>query len=236
MTRATAARDLAHWSPRPLPPRTAMQGRLVRLEPIDPQRHGSALFRAAEGPGADPRLWDWMAVGPFGSEVAFRAWLEPLPASSDPLFFAIATEPDGVPRGMASFMRITPAHGVIEIGNIWLGAGLQRSPAATEAMWLLARRAFDELGYRRLEWKCDARNGRSIRAALRLGFSFEGVFRQHMVIKGLNRDTAWFALLDRDWPRVDAAFRAWLDPANLGADGRQKRRLEEIRASLADPP
>lgn len=236
MTRAADGRDATPWSPRSLPPRTAMQGRLVRLEPIDPQRHGSALFRAAEGPGADPRLWDWMAVGPFGSEVAFRAWLDPLPASADPLFVAILTEPDGVPRGMASFLRITPAHGVIEIGNIWLGTGLQRSPAATEAMWLLARRAFAELGYRRLEWKCDARNGRSIRAALRLGFSFEGVFRQHMVIKGLNRDTAWFALLDRDWPRVDAAFRAWLDPANLGPDGRQRRRLEEIRASLADPP
>ncbi len=236
MARAADGCDATPWSPRSLPPRTAMRGRLVRLEPIDPQRHGSALFRAAEGPGADPRLWDWMAVGPFGSEVAFRAWLDPLPASADPLFVAILTEPDGVPRGMASFMRITPAHGVIEIGNIWLGAGLQRSPAATEATWLLARRAFDELGYRRLEWKCDARNGRSIRAALRLGFTFEGIFRQHMVIKGTNRDTAWFALLDRDWPRVDAAFRAWLDPANLGPDGRQRRRLEEIRASLADPP
>ncbi|BCX16508.1 MAG: N-acetyltransferase [Geminicoccaceae bacterium] len=235
MTGTIDTPDLDGWQPRPLPPRTPMQGRLVRLEPIDPQRHASALFRAAEGPGADPRLWDWMTVGPFGSEAAFRAWLDLLPASEDPLFFTILTEPDGVPRGMASFMRITPEHGVIEIGHIWLGTGLQRSPAATEAMWLLARRAFDELGYRRLEWKCDARNGRSIRAALRLGFTFEGVFRRHMIIKGRNRDTAWFALLDRDWPRVDAAFRAWLDPTNFGPDGRQRRRLEEIRTSLPGP-
>lgn len=226
------ADDLAGWRPRPPPPRTAMAGRLVRLEPLDPARHGAALFRAAEGPGADPRLWDWMAVGPFGSEAAFRAWLDPLPASDDPLFFAILTEPDGVPRGLASFMRITPAHGVIEIGNIWLGVGLQRTAAATEAMALLARRALEELGYRRLEWKCDARNARSRRAALRLGFAFEGIFRQHMVIKGGNRDTAWFAMLDRDWPRIDAAFRAWLDPANQGPDGRQLRTLEEVRAAL----
>jgi len=229
------AEDLAGWTERARPPRTPMQGRTVRLEPLDPERHGAALFRAAEGPGADPRLWDWMAVGPFGSEAAFRAWLDPLPASEDPLFFAILTEPDGVPRGMASFLRITPAHGVIEIGHIWLGVGLQRTTAATEAMWLLARRAFDELGYRRLEWKCDTRNARSRRTALRLGFAFEGIFHQHMVIKGENRDTAWFALLDRDWPRADAAFRAWLDPANFGPDGQQRRRLEEIRASLAGP-
>lgn len=223
---------LSGWTVRPMPPRTALQGRLVRLEPVDPERHAAALFRAAEGPGADPRLWDWMAVGPFGSEPAFRAWLDTLPASEDPLFLAILTEPDGVPRGMASFMRITPEHGVIEIGNIWLGVGLQRTPAATEAMWLLARRAFEELGYRRLEWKCDSRNVRSRRAALRLGFAFEGIFRQHMVIKGANRDTAWFAMLDRDWPLADAAFRAWLDPANFDAEGGQRRSLEQIRAAL----
>ena len=227
------AEDLAGWTARPRPPRTPMQGRTVRLEPLDPERHGPALFRAAEGPGADPRLWDRMPVGPFGSEAAFRAWLDPLPASEDPLFFAILTEPDGVPRGMASFLRITPQHGVVEIGHIWLGVGLQRTTAATEAMWLLARRAFDELGYRRLEWKCDTRNARSRRTALRLGFAFEGIFRQHMVIKGENRDTAWFALLDRDWRQVDAAFRAWLDPANFGPDGRQRRRLEEIREAIA---
>jgi RimJ/RimL family protein N-acetyltransferase len=225
--------DLAGWTARPRPPRTPMQGRTVRLEPLDPERHGPALFRAAEGPGADSRLWDWLPVGPFGSEAAFRVWLDPLPASNDPLFFAILTEPDGVPRGMASFLRITPQHGVVEIGHIWLGVGLQRTTAATEAMWLLARRAFDELGYRRLEWKCDTRNARSRRTALRLGFAFEGIFRQHMVIKGENRDTAWFALLDRDWPLADAAFRAWLDPANFGPDGRQRRRLEEIREAIA---
>lgn len=225
--------DLTGWTARPWPPRTAMRGRTVRLEPLDPERHGAALFRASEGPDADPRLWDWMAVGPFGSEAGFRAWLDPLPGFEDPLFFAILTEPDAVPRGMASFLRVAPAHGVIEIGNIWFGVGLQRTAAATEAVWLLARRAFEELGYRRLEWKCDALNERSRRAALRLGFTFEGVFRQHMVVKGRNRDTAWFAMLDRDWPLVDAAFRAWLDPANFGPDGRQRRGLEAIRAGLA---
>lgn len=224
--------DLRVWRPRPTPPRTAMRGRFVLLEPLDPGRHSEALFAAAEGPGADPHLWDWMAVGPFGEAAAFRRWLETVEPSADPLFFTIVTLPDGVPRGMASFMRITPAHGVIEIGNIWFGVGLQRTAAATEAMALLARRAFDELGYRRLEWKCDARNERSRRAALRLGFAFEGIFRQHMVIKGRNRDTAWFAMLDRDWPRIDAAFHAWLDPANQGPDGRQLRSLEEVRAAL----
>ena len=227
------AEDLAGWTARPRPPRTPMQERTVRLEPLDPERHGSALFRAAEGPGADSRLWDWLPVGPFGSQAAFRGWLDPLPASDDPLFFAIPTEPDGVPRGMASFLRITLQHGVVEIGHIWLGVGLQRTTAATEAMYLLARRAFEELGYRRLEWKCDTRNARSRRAALRLGFTFEGIFRQHMVIKGENRDTAWFALLDRDWPLADAAFRGWLDPANCGPDGTQRRRLEEIRHAIA---
>ncbi len=224
--------DLGHWTARPLPPRTAMEGRFVRLEPLDAARHGAALFAAAEGPGADPRLWDWMWVGPFGDEAPFRPWLETVESSSDPLFFAILTLPDGVPRGMASYLRITPEHGVIEIGHIWLGVGLQKTPAATEAMALLARRALGELGYRRLEWKCDARNERSRRAALRLGFTFEGIFRQHMVVKGRNRDTAWFAMLDADWPRVDAAFRAWLDPANFDAAGRQRRSLAEIRASL----
>ncbi len=210
-----------------------MRGRLARLEPVEPARHGAALSRAAEGPGADPRLWDWIAVGPFGSGAAFRAWLDPLPASEDPLFLAIVSEPDGIPRGMASFMRITPAHGVIEIGNIWPGVGLQRTAAATEAMALLARRAFDELGYRRLEWKCDAQNERSRRAALRPGLGFEGIFRQHMVMEGRNHDTAWFALLDRHWPRVDAAFRAWLDPSDLGPHGRQRRSLEASRGELA---
>jgi len=219
------------WSARPAPSVTqAIEGPTVRLEPLDPDRHGPSLFAAAQGPGADPLLWTYLSYGPFADAGEFTAWLRASAASTDPLFYAIVDRASGQARGMASYLRITPAHGVIEIGHIWFGAGLQRTPEATEAIYLLSRHAFDDLGYRRLEWKCDALNARSRRAADRFGFTFEGIFRQHVVVKSRNRDTAWFAIVDRDWPVIRAAYEAWLSPNNLDSEGRQRRSLAEMRA------
>jgi RimJ/RimL family protein N-acetyltransferase len=199
----------------------------VRLEPVDPAGHAGALFAA----GSEPRIWDYLGVGPFEDEAAMRAWLDACAASEDPLFFTILV--DGRPEGMCSYLRIEPGQGVIEIGWIWFSPALQRTRAATEAIFLLARTAFD-LGYRRLEWKCDARNQPSRRAAERFGFTYEGVFRQHMVIKDRNRDTAWYAIVDQEWPSVREAFEGWLADENFDEGGRQRERLDEIRARLGD--
>jgi RimJ/RimL family protein N-acetyltransferase len=204
-------------------------GDRVRLEPLDAARHAPGLFAAAQGPGADPKLWDFLGYGPFADEAEFAAWIRSDAAGDDPLVFAILDAATAEPRGVASYLRISPEQGVIEIGHIWFGAALQRTPAATEAIYLLARHAFDDLGYRRLEWKTDALNARSRRAAERYGFQFEGIFRQHMVVKDRNRDTAWYAMLDHEWPAARNAFEAWLDPANFDSAGRQKRALAELR-------
>jgi RimJ/RimL family protein N-acetyltransferase len=215
---------------RPPAPETVLEGERVRLEPLDPGRQAAELFDAAQGDGADPDLWRFMGYGPFADVEAMRAWLETAAASRDPLFLAVVDRASGRAAGIVSYLRIEPEHGVIEIGHIWFGHTLQRTPAATETIHLLARHAFDDLGNRRLEWKCDADNARSRRAAERFGFTFEGVFRQHMVVKDRNRDTAWYALLDSEWPAARAAFEAWLAPGNFDADGRQRRSLAELRA------
>ena len=198
----------------------------MRLEPFEPA-HQAPLYESLHDDG-DPHLWDYLPYGPFGRE-DWHQWFESARASTDPLFFALVV--DGVPLGQASYLRIEPEHRVIEIGHIALGPALQRTPAATEAMFLLARHAFEELGYRRLEWKCNALNARSCRAAERLGFTFEGIFRQHMIVKGQNRDSAWYSIIDGEWPACRAAFEAWLDPGNFDAAGRQLRSLAEIRAA-----
>jgi RimJ/RimL family protein N-acetyltransferase len=216
------------WAPARVPDRCVLAGPTVRLEPVDPVSHGRALYAAATD-SRDPHLWDYMSVGPFGDEGDFQAWLEATAQSRDPLFFTVIDQATDRPGGMASYLRITPAHGVIEIGSIWFGPTLQRTRQATEAIFLLARHVFDDLGYRRLEWKCDARNERSRRAAERFGFRYEGTFAQHMVVKGRNRDTAWFAMLDRDWPATGAAFRSWLRPENFDNAGRQRQGLAAIR-------
>ena len=217
------------WHPVAPPDASPLRGTRVELVAVDPAAHTEALFEAAEGKGADPALWVYMPVGPFGSAEAMRTWLEQIASSTDPRFYVIVDRATGKPAGVASYLRITPEHGTIEIGHIWFGSTLQRTPGATEAIYLLARHAFDELGYRRLEWKCDSFNERSRKAADRFGFVFEGVFRQHMVVKGRNRDTAWYAIVDRDWPTVRAAFEAWLDPSNFDEAGRQRRSLSELR-------
>lgn len=217
-----------HWQPRPLPPHAALAGRFVTLEPLDAARHADDLWAALHAPPADPQQWQYMAYGPFAARAEFDAWLAGLAAGSDPLFFAVRDHATNRIVGQLSLMRITPAHGCIEIGHVLFAPPLQRTPGATEAIYLLARLVF-ELGYRRLEWKCDALNTRSMRAAERLGFLAEGLFRQHLVVKGRNRDTAWFAMLDHEWPACRAAFERWLAADNFTADGRQQHRLEELR-------
>ncbi len=223
---------LTDWTGAKPPARAPIAGRFVTLAPVDVARDAAPLFRAAEGAGADPALWDYMPVGPFGTQDAFTAWLQEAVASTDPLFFTIVDNATGIPGGILSYLRIDPPNGVIEIGHIWFGAALQRTRQATEAIYLISRDAFEHLGNRRLEWKCDALNARSQRAARRFGFTYEGTFRQHRVVKGYNRDTAWFAILDRDWPHIARAHETWLADANFDARGQQRRRLEEIREGV----
>lgn len=216
--------DLAQWSPRPRPERRIHEGRYVRLEPLDPARHGSDLYAACSGPEAED-LFRYLFESPPASRAAFDPWLEKSAASEDPLYFAVVDQASGRAVGRLTFMRIDSTHGVIETGSILFGPALARTQGATEAIYLQARHAFDDLGYRRFEWKCNNSNEPSKRAAERFGFTFEGVFRQHMVVKGQNRDTAWYAMLDRDWPARRRAFERWLSPENFSTTGGQRRSL-----------
>lgn len=192
-------------------------GRHATLEPLRPE-HAGALHEA----GADERIWTYLPYGPWPDPEDWTAWVEQAAATVDPWFYAVCTDR---PRGVVSFLRCEAQHGSIEIGHIWFGAGLARTTAATEAVHLLARHAFDDLGHRRLEWKCNAANDASRRAAERFGFTYEGTFRQHMVVKGSNRDTAWFSITDAEWPERRGAFEAFLAPENFDADGRQRQPL-----------
>jgi len=197
-------------------------GRTVTLEPLDVARHAQPLYDASHG-SVDPegRIWTYMFYGPWDNFQAFRAWIEAQAKSADPLFFAIVPRVTRKPAGMAAYMSIRPEAGVIEIGNIWLAPVLQKTREATEAIFLLMRHAFEELGIRRLEWKCDSLNAPSRAAAARFGFTYEGVFRKHMVVKGRNRDTAWFSMTDDEWPAIRAEFQRWLDDRNFDQAGRQ---------------
>lgn len=211
------------------PQRTTLDGRAVSIVPLDPVAHADALFKGACGE-ENERLWRYLFEGPFATRAAFDTHLQQKARSEDPLFFAILDKPSGYAVGYAAYMRIEPAHRVIEVGSILYTPRLQRTIGATEAMYLMARHIFDDLRYRRYEWKCNALNAPSRSAALRLGFTFEGIFRQHMIIKGRNRDTAWFSMLDSEWPKRKAAFERWLDPSNFDAKGRQKVSLSGINA------
>jgi RimJ/RimL family protein N-acetyltransferase len=220
--------DLAHWTARPRPDAPFLEGRWCRLERLDPARHGDSLYAASAAPSAEQRfryLWE----SPPADRADFDAWITRAAAGEDPRFYAVIDPATGRAEGRQALLRITPEHGVIEIGSILWGPQIARTRIATEALYLFARYAFDTLGYRRFEWKCDARNEPSRRAALRFGFGFEGIFRQHMVIKGQNRDTAWYGMPDADWPAIKADMERWLDPANFDAEGRQKRSLAECR-------
>jgi RimJ/RimL family protein N-acetyltransferase len=206
------------------PERVVLEGHYVKLVPLSAAGHGDALWQAVGGLDK-AALWDYMPDGPFADRVALDTVLQAKTTSEDPFFFAILDQRTGLAAGHASLMRIDAKNRVIEVGGIMYSPALQRTRGATEAMYLMARYAFDNLGYRRYEWKCNSFNEPSRRAALRLGFQFEGIFRQHMIIKGRNRDTAWFSMLDSEWPARKEAFERWLDPANFNADGRQKTPL-----------
>ena len=204
-------------------------GRRIRqtLEPLDTGRHAADLWRAIAG---HDEVWDWLLDGPHADEPTFRQAIEAKQAATGAVFLAIVPRGSNRAEGYASYMRMDPANGVVEVGNILLAPSLQRTTAATEAMFLMARHVFEDLGYRRYEWKCNAKNEPSRRAALRLGFSFEGIFRQHMVVKGQNRDTAWFSMLDSEWPARRKAFEAWLDERNFDGEGRQRQKLQSFAA------
>ncbi len=218
--------SLPNWVPPPVPPREVTKGRFCRLEPLDPDRHATALFEA-DAADADGRSWTYLSYGPFSDLPSYRAWLDANCVGDDPLFFAVIDTADGRPGGLVSYLRIAPAAGSIEVGHIHYSPRLQRSPAATEAMYLMMKKAF-ESGYRRYEWKCDALNAASRAAAQRLGLSFEGIFRQATVYKGRNRDTAWYAAIDAEWPALRGAFGTWLDPDNFDEQGRQRARLSDL--------
>jgi RimJ/RimL family protein N-acetyltransferase len=214
---------LPDWRPPPRPVHAVLEGRYCRLEPLDAGRHAADLY-AAYSRDSDGRMWTYLFSGPFASSAELRSWVEARQDSEDPLFFAVVDAATARAAGIASFLRIDPGHGVVEVGHLAFSPQLQRTRVATEAMYLMMKHVFD-LGYRRYEWKCDALNAPSRRAAERLGFTFEGIFRQAIVYKGRNRDTAWYSVIDSEWPVLDTAFRAWLDPDNFDADGRQRRRL-----------
>jgi RimJ/RimL family protein N-acetyltransferase len=218
---------LPQWTARPRPPRTAMEGRYCDVDPIDPARNAADLH-AAYLLDEEGRNWTYLPYGPFARIEEYRDWLERASAGDDPLVHCIIERRSGRAVGVASYMRIDPVAGVIEVGGINYAPPLQRTAAATEAMYLMMRRVFDELCYRRYEWKCDSHNAPSRAAAQRLGFRYEGMFRQATVYKGRNRDSCWFSVLDREWAALKTAFERWLDPGNFDTTGRQRRSLSSF--------
>jgi RimJ/RimL family protein N-acetyltransferase len=224
--------DVPGWTARQPPPRTPMEGRYCRIEPIDPAKHAAELF-AANARDLEGRNWTYLAYGPFTDLAGYRGWMRAACLGDDPLFHTVIDGKSGTAAGVASYLRIDPPVGVIEVGHINYSPLIQRTPAATEAMFLMMRRVFDELGYRRYEWKCDALNAPSRKAALRLGFKFEGIFRQATIYKGRNRDTAWYSIVDKEWPQRKGAYERWLDPANFDVEGRQRTALTKLMKEIA---
>ncbi|MFH1068438.1 MAG: GNAT family protein [Candidatus Glassbacteria bacterium] len=223
---------LAGWRPPAAPERTALEGRYCRLEPLDAGRHAEALFQAYTA-DKEGRLWTYLPYGPFDRLEDFTAWIRQSCLADDPLFFAIIDLATGRSAGVASYLRIDPAAGSIEVGHINYSPALQRTAAATEAMYLMMERAFG-LGFRRYEWKCDCLNEASRSAAQRLGLSFEGIFRQATVYKGRSRDTAWYSVIDLEWPALREAFERWLDPSNFDSSGRQRVSLSKLTGVLLE--
>jgi RimJ/RimL family protein N-acetyltransferase len=210
------------------PSRTVLEGQYIRLIPLDAASHASALYDGVQG---HDELWTYLFDGPFPDLTSFRERLEFMAKQNDPLFLAIIDSQSRHPVGYASFMRIEPKHRVVEVGSILFLPALQRTRGATESMYLMAKHAFESLGYRRYEWKCNSLNAPSRRAASRLGFKFEGVFRNHMIVKGRNRDTAWYSMTDEEWPSRKNAFEKWLDPSNFGTNGQQLLNLSHFRSN-----
>ncbi|AOJ85088.1 acetyltransferase [Burkholderia sp. MSMB617WGS] len=218
------------WQPRPAPPRTPMQGRFCRIEPVDASRHADDLY-AAYALAADGRDWTYMSAGPFADAASYRAYLAKAAETDDPLHHAIVDLATGKAVGTCALMRTDRANGVIEVGFVAYSPLLQKTCAGTEAMFLLMQRVFDELGYRRFEWKCDSLNAPSRAAALRYGFAYEGLFRQAVVYKGRSRDTAWYSIVDREWPALRSAFGQWLAAGNFDERGRQRQPLATLIAA-----
>lgn len=220
---------LPGWSGSKLPTGELLDGRLCQLERLDVGRHGDDLADAF-ALDDEGRLWTYMSCGPFKTRAALKDWIATVSKAGDPLFYAVVDKACAKAVGVASYMRIAPDAGSIEVGSIAYSPLLQRTPLATEAMFLMMAHAIESLGYRRYEWKCDSLNAASRRAAERYGFSYEGVFRQALAYKGRNRDTAWFSILDREWPAIKQAFMIWLDPENFDPDGKQRHRLADLIA------
>jgi len=218
------------WTERRRPPRAPSVGRYCTIEPLEPRKHGRDLFDAC-AIDKDGRLWTYLPYGPFATHQAYAGWMQMTCMGEDPQFYAIVDCASGKAVGVASFLRIDPKNGTIEVGHICLAPPGQRTRVATEAMFLMMKRVFDEIAYRRYEWKCDELNAPSREAAQRLGFTFEGIFRQAVVYKGRNRDSAWYSIIDKEWLHLKAAFESWLDPANFDAAGEQKLRLSEMTAA-----
>lgn len=214
------------------PERRIIPGLYCTLEPLDPAAHATDLYAASHGLPEQAHLWDWMPVGPFNDFASFQQWVEECAASTDPLFFAVRDQELDRVTGMASYLNIHPAPSRIEIGHIMFGTPLQQTPASTEALFLLMDYALTELGFRRLEWKCNALNGPSRRAANRLGFRYEGTFYQHQIVKGHNRDTAWYSILDSEWSRLRANFEQWLAVENFDDNGKQRVKLSELNKPI----
>lgn len=221
---------VAGWTPPPPPSRDPMVGRFCRLEALDPNRHARDLYDA-NALDTDGRSWTYLVIGPFVDFEGYREWVAKAAVPDDPLFYAIIAADSGKAVGVASYLRIDPANGVVEVGSLNFSPLLQQKPAATEAMYLMMERALT-LGYRRYEWKCDDLNAPSRRAAERLGFTFEGIFPQAVVYKGRNRDTAWYSIIDAEWPALHSAFVQWLAPSNFDVDGKQKSSLSRLTAAL----
>lgn len=215
------------WQPCDWPPHTPMLGRLCRLEPTQPA-HAAELYEALVTHGQD-KFWTYLPYGPFDRFELFKAWVDGITQGKDPQFYTIFDLEKNIPVGVASLMRIAPELGSVEVGHIHFSTLIQKTPIATEAMYLMMKRAFDELGYRRYEWKCDSLNRPSRRAAERFGFLFEGIFRQHRIYRGRNRDTSWYSIIDSEWPTIKQGFEAWLDPSNFDESGKQKQKLSQLR-------
>jgi len=231
MTRQPLGDPIAFTSATPPEPDTVLRGRYVLLRRPQPETDARPLFDASHLPGGDPTIWTYLYDGPYASAAAFAAALADNAASRDPQYRTIVRLADQLPAGVCSYLAIVPEHGTIEIGNIWFAPELQRTTGATEAIQLLVGHAIDELGYRRVEWKCNSLNARSRSSAERFGFRFEGIFAQHRVVKGRNRDTAWYAITDDRWPALREAYEVWLRPDNFDAAGSQRRSLRDLTAA-----
>lgn len=225
-------RELTNWQAPPHPPQEAMEGRFCWLMPLDAGAHGAELF-AANSEDKEGRMWTYLPYGPFPNFDAYQQWLAKMAAGNDPQFFTVIDKATEKPVGLAAYLRIDPMNGSIEVGHLAYSPRMQRTPVATETMFLMMARAF-ALGYRRYEWKCHSLNEPSRAAARRLGFAYEGKFRQAAVVKGRSRDTVWFSIIDRDWPELKMAFERWLDPANFDENGKQRARLSDLTRPVVE--